>query len=106
VSNGLADSLGGLATAARSARRRGGLPADAPLRLFPRVTPLDQLRPHESSEDRAAQAILGGALPALAGLLPVLGPMMETWGPAWRLAAQAGLPPYGPLTMPGYWRIG
>jgi protease IV len=103
VSNGLADSLGGLAAAARAARRRGGLAAGAPLRLFPRVTPLDQLRPHESSEDRAAQAALG----ALAGgLLPVLGPLAEAWGPAGRLAAQAGLPSYGPLTMPGYWRIG
>ena len=115
VNNGLADSLGGLAAAARAARRRGGLPADAPLRLFPRVTPLDQLRPHESSEDRAAQAALTlglpGALPALAadlapGLLPTLGFMAEAWGPAWRLAAHAGLPPYGPLAMPGHWRIG
>ena len=59
VQNGLADSLGGLAEAAQAARRRGGLPADAPLRLFPRVSPLDQLRPHESSEDRAAQAAIG-----------------------------------------------
>ena len=102
VGNGLADGLGGMAAAARAARRRGGLPADAPLRLFPRVTPLDQFRPHESSEDRAAQAALG----ALAGLLPALGPAAGAWGPAGRLAAQAGLPPYGPLTMPGYWRIG
>jgi len=118
VNNGLADSLGGLAAAAAAARRRGGLPADAPLRLFPRVTPLDQLRPRESSEDHAAEAAaalgLPGALPALAaalapGLLAGLGPVAETWdawGPAWRLAAQAGLPPYGPLTMPGYWSIG
>ena len=110
VDNGLADSLGGLAAAARAARRRGGLPENAPLRLFPRVTPLDQLRPHESSEDRAAQAAPGASFPALAaGLLPVLGPLAETWGvwgPAWRLATQAGLPPYGPLTMPGYWSIG
>jgi len=118
VNNGLADSLGGLGAAAAAARRRGGLPADAPLRLFPRVTPLDQLRPRESSEDHAAEAAaalgLPGALPALAaalapGLLAGLGPVAETWGawgPAWRLAAQAGLPPYGPLTMPGYWSIG
>ena len=120
VNNGLADSLGGLAAAAAAARRRGGLPADAPLRLFPRVTPLDQLRPRESSEDHAAgaAAALGlpgaPALPALAaalapGLLAGLGPEAETWGawgPVWRLARQAGLPPYGPLTMPGYWSIG
>ena len=108
VQNGLADSLGGLAEAAQAARGRGGLPAGAPLRLFPRVSPLDQLRPHESSEDRAAQAAIG--LPALAaglvpGLVPGLGPLAEAWGPAWRLAAQAGLSPYGPLMLPGLWRI-
>ena len=39
VHNGLADQLGGLAEAAVTARRRGGLPADAPLRIFPRVEP-------------------------------------------------------------------
>jgi protease-4 len=27
----------------------------------------------------------------------------ESWGPVWRLAAQAGLPPYGPLILPGSW---
>ena len=89
VRNGLADRLGGMAVAAEAARRRGGLPADAPLRLFPRVTPLDQLRLRESSDDRAAQAAAGlsGLLPALAaGLVPGL----EAWGPAWRLAAHAG----------------
>jgi len=101
VANGLADCLGGMTAAARAARSRGGLPAGAPLRLFPRVSPLDQLRPHESSEDRAAQAPT--ALPVLAA---GFAPLAEGWGPAWRLAAQAGLSPYGPLTMPGYWRIG
>jgi protease-4 len=103
VRNGLADRLGGMAAAAEAARRRGGLPADAPLRLFPRSGPLDQLRLRDSSDDRAAQAAgLSGLLPALAaGLVPGL----EAWGPAWRLAAHAGLPPYGPLMMPGYWRI-
>jgi len=92
-----------MAAAAEAARRRGGLPADAPLRLFPRSGPLDQLRLRDSSDDRAAQAAgLSGLLPALAaGLVPGL----EAWGPAWRLAAYAGLPPYGPLMMPGYWRI-
>jgi hypothetical protein len=29
----------------------------------------------------------------------------EGWGPAWRFAAAAGLPPYGPLTLPGTWNI-
>ena len=29
----------------------------------------------------------------------------DGWGPAWQIAAAAGLPPYGPLTLPGIWRI-
>ena len=91
--NGLVDELGGLAAAAGIARRRAGLPADAPLRVYPRLTPLDQLRPPESSESRPAAAArldLGFA---------------DAWGPAWRFAAQAGLSPYGPLMLPGRWII-
>ena len=91
--NGLVDELGGMAAAGDIARRRAGLPADAPLRAYPRLTPLDQLRPPESSESRPAAAArldLGFA---------------DAWGPAWRLAAQAGLSPYGPLTLPGRWII-
>ena len=91
--NGLVDELGGMAAAADIARRRAGLPADAPLRVYPRLTPLDQLRPPESSESRPAAAArldLGFA---------------DAWGPAWRFAAQAGLPPYGPLMLPGRWII-
>ena len=91
--NGLVDELGGMAAAADIARRRAGLPADAPLRVYPRLTPLDQLRPPESSESRPAAAArldLGFA---------------DAWGPAWRLAAQAGLSPYGPLMLPGRWII-
>jgi protease IV len=91
--NGLVDELGGMAAAAEIARRRAGLPADAPLRVFPRLTPLDQLRPPESSESR----------PAAAAVLD-LG-FADAWGPAWRLAARAGLSPYGPLTLPGRWII-
>jgi protease-4 len=87
--NGLVDELGGLHKAAAIARVRGGLPDSAPLRAFPRVSPLDQLRPPESSEARPA---------AIARLT-------EGWGPAWRLAARAGLPPYGPLMLPGSWTI-
>jgi protease IV len=85
--NGLVDELGGLNSAAAIARDRGGLPADAPLRAYPRISPLDQLRPPESSEAR----------PAAAARL--------AWGPAWELAARAGLSPYGPLTLPGSWTI-
>ena len=71
---------------------------DAPVRIYPRLSPLDQLRPAESSEARpAARSQLGGG--ALAALFA------DGWGPAWRFAAAAGLPPYGPLTMPGTWTI-
>src|ERR1700753_2274815 len=71
VDNGLADGLGGLADAAPAARRGGGLAVDAPLRLFPHVGPLDQLRQRENSEDKAAA--LPSALP-FGGGLPGLGP--------------------------------
>lgn len=93
VANGLADETGGLREAVAIARRRGGLPIDAPVRVFPKLGPLDQLRPAESSE----------AAPAAAGLLRTA--FTEGWGPAWEFAAQVGLPPYGPLLLPGTWRI-
>jgi protease-4 len=116
VTNGLADQLGGLGDAAVAARRRGGLPANAPLRLFPRVSPLDQLRPHENSEDRAA-SLPGGVLSGLAALLTGgagagsgaglgAGPAGGPWGPAGQLAAQLAWPGTGALMMPGYWRVG
>jgi protease IV len=91
--NGLVDELGGMQAAAEIARRRAGLPADAPLRVYPRLTPLDQLRPPPSSESRPAAATAFD-----------LG-FSDAWGPAWRLAARAGLPPYGPLMLPGPWTI-
>ncbi len=94
--NGLVDELGGMAAAAEIARRRAGLPADAPLRVYPRLTPLDQLRPPESSESRPAAAT---------GLDLGFADAFSGWGPAWRLAAQVGLPPYGPLMLPGKWTI-
>src|SRR6266700_3312937 len=52
--NGLVDELGGMTVAAEIARRRAGLPVDAPLRTYPRTTPFDQIRPPESSESRPA----------------------------------------------------
>src|SRR5215831_14343433 len=85
---GLVDHLGGLADAVTLARRKAGLPATAPLRGYPRVTPLDRLRRPESSEDYAA------AGPSL---------LAESWGPVWRLAAGAGLPPFGPLHLAIPW---
>ena len=123
VHNGLADQLGGLAEAAVTARRRGGLAADAPLRIFPRVNPLEQLRQHDSSEDRAA-SLPGGVLSGLATALSGgagsgfgsgvgagssawgAGGTGSAWGVAGQLAAQLTGPPAGELMMPGYWRVG
>jgi protease IV len=93
VANGLVDDVGGLSAAADIARRRAGLPADAPVRVYPRLSPLDQLRPPESSEAKPAAPTFG------------LGDGYSGWGPAWPLAARAGLPPYGPLMLPGTWII-
>jgi len=88
AANGLVDHLGGLDDAVALARRKAMLPDSAPLRGFPRITPLDRLRRPESSEDYAA---------ARASLLA------ESWGPVWRLAAGVGLPPFGPLHLPIPW---
>jgi protease IV len=90
LANGLVDELGGLDRAAAIARRRAGLPAAAPLRIYPRNTPLDRLRP-ASGDARPAAAVPGASL------------LAEAWGPLWRLATQAGLSPYGPLMLPGSW---
>ncbi len=99
VGNGLVDHLGGLDTAARIARRRAGLAEDAPVRPYPRVSPLDRLRAPQSSEDRAAaSAHLGTGLLG-AGLLA------ESYGPVAQFAARFGLPTGGPLLLPGNWLI-
>jgi protease-4 len=119
--NGLVDSLGGLEEAAAIARRRASLPPDAPLHAFPRANPLEQLRPSEAGEARPgasglalgmASGLASGVASGLvsgvvSGLAPGLasGLLTEGWGPAWRLAAEAGLPPYGPLMLPGSWKI-
>jgi len=93
AANGLVDDVGGLQAAAEIARRRAGLPAAAPVRVYPRLSPLDQLRPPESSEAKPAAPNFG------------FGDLYSGWGPAWPLAARAGLPPYGPLMLPGTWII-
>jgi protease-4 len=93
LANGLVDELGGLDRAAAVARRRAGLPDEAPLHIYPRVSPVSRLRPAASSESTGAAAA-SLTLPSL---------LAESWGPVWRLAAQAGLSPYGPLTLPGGW---
>jgi protease IV len=95
LANGLVDELGGLDRAAAVARRRAGLPAAAPLRVYPRSSPLDRLRP--SSGDSQAARLLGGSL------LPALPAVAEAWGPVWQLAAQVGLSAEGPLVLPGRW---
>src|SRR6516165_492843 len=88
AANGLVDHLGGLDDAIALARRKAGLPDTAPLRGYPRATPFDRLRRPESSEDYHAA---GASLFA------------ESWGPAWRVAAGAGFPPFGPLHLPIPW---
>ena len=88
LAHGLVDELGGIEDATAIARRRAGLPATAPLRVFPRVRPIDRLRPPASSESRGA---------ASASLLA------DSWGPAGQLATRLGLSPHGPLMLPGTW---
>jgi protease IV len=85
---GLVDELGGLERAATIARRRAGLPADAEVRVYPRTRPLERLIPAGSSDGRAAA---GASL------------LADVWGPAWHVAARAGLHPRGPLMLPGPW---
>jgi protease IV len=80
---GLVDELGGLRDAANLARKRGGLPEDAPVRRFPAAGPLARIRPPDSSEDpAAASARLSG------------------WGSYAALAGRLGLPAAGPLYYP------
>jgi protease-4 len=94
--NGLVDEIGGLSAAVDAACRLAGVRRDdVDARPWPRPHPLAALRPPESSESPAAALLDGG---------PVLG---EGVGPVDRLlhvlAAEAGVPSYGVLTLP--WRI-
>ncbi len=90
LDRGLVDELGGLDVAAAHARSRAGLPASTPLRLYPRVSPLDRVRSPGSSEYVSASS------PRL---------LAQAWGPVSAIAARAGLAPYGPLLLPGSWKI-
>ncbi|HET9899193.1 MAG TPA: signal peptide peptidase SppA [Streptosporangiaceae bacterium] len=126
--SGLVDELGGIEEATVIARRRAGLPATAPLVHYPRLGPLDRIRPASNSEDRRAAAEVSlatgdGLAGALAGPLlttalttgllradqalaaTALGASMlaESWGPVWQAAAACGLPAAGPLLLPGSW---
>ncbi|GAA4240350.1 S49 family peptidase [Actinomadura meridiana] len=86
--HGLVDELGGIDTALDLARKKSGLPTDAPIRLYPHTSPLERLRQPESSEDRAAASA-----------------RFDAWGSLGGLAARLGLPAAGPLTLPGTWEI-
>ena len=81
---GLVDELGGLRRATELARARAGLPADAELRRYPRLGPLDRLAPPKSSEDATAAGVR----------------MWSGWGALAGTAARLGLAPEGPLAMP------
>lgn len=85
---GLVDELGGLDMALDLARKKGGVAADAPIRVYPHTSPLERLRPPESSEDRTAAAA-----------------RFDAWGSLGGFAARLGLPAAGPLTLPGAWEI-
>jgi protease IV len=117
---GLVDELGGIEEATAIARRRAGLPASAPLVTYPRLGPLDRIRPASSSEDRraaasvaaapltglasiaAGQSLLANPL-ALAATAAGASLLAESWGPVWEAAASCGLPAAGPLLLPGSW---
>ncbi|WP_062435974.1 signal peptide peptidase SppA [Herbidospora daliensis] len=88
--NGLVDELGGVEDALAEARKRAGLAADAPVRSYPKINPLERLIPPESSEDKTA---------AMARV------RLEAWGPLAAFAAELGLPAAGPLVLPGQWVI-
>jgi protease IV len=86
--NGLVDELGGLDRALDIARKKAGIAADAPVRPYPHLTPLERLKPAESSEDRTAA-----------------GARFDAWGPLTGAATRLGLPLGGPLLLPGDWEI-
>ncbi|MDN3356902.1 signal peptide peptidase SppA [Actinomadura sp. DC4] len=85
---GLVDELGGLTRALELARKKSGLAADSPVRVYPHVSPLDRLRPADSSEDRTAATA-----------------RLDAWGPMTTLASRIGLPSGGPLLLPGTWDL-
>lgn len=93
---GLVDHLGGLERAVAVAAEKAQLPPDAEptVRVFPKTTPLERLRPPESSEDPVAASTT--SLDAL---------RTEMWGPLASLAARFGLPAGGPLMLPGSWTV-
>ncbi len=89
LAHGLVDELGGLDRAAAIARRRAGLPATAPLRVYPRVRPD---RPAPAARLQREPRRRGGA------------PRSLTPGARPGSSRRAlGLSPHGPLMLPGTW---
>jgi protease-4 len=85
---GLVDQVGGLDDAITAACARVGLRrSEVDVRVLPRVSPLDRLRPPQNSDSPAA-ARLGEGLSLLDAALAAL-----------------RLPSYGVLTMPVTWRL-
>ena len=112
LARGLVDELGGVETATAIARRRAGLPETAPVRVYPRVRPVDRIRPPGSSDSRNAGAttvpaggLLTGKLIASTLSASTVGAdlLADSWGPVWQLASRLGLSPHGPLMLPGSW---
>jgi len=68
---GLVDELGGLRDAVRIARRRAGLPADAPVCHAVHVAPLARLGRAQNTED--PRAVVRAALPGLSDIADALG---------------------------------
>ncbi|HEX9033029.1 MAG TPA: signal peptide peptidase SppA [Streptosporangiaceae bacterium] len=103
----LVDELGGIEDAAEIARSRAALPASAPLVHYPKLGPLERVRPASNSEDRraAAGAWLADAGRAAVGTVGASAASLlaESWGPVSQLAASFGLPAAGPLMLPGSW---
>jgi protease IV len=85
---GLVDELGGLGAATALAADRAGLPpsAEPEVCVYPRVPLAARVRRAQSSEDPAAASTQV---------------RFEAWGTFSDLAAQLGLPGYGPLMLPG-----
>ncbi|HEX6197801.1 MAG TPA: signal peptide peptidase SppA [Jiangellaceae bacterium] len=95
---GLVDELGGLERAVERAKEQAGIGpgVEVALKTFPKLGPLERLRPAESSEDVTAAATRAASVDSL---------RQAAWGRLGPLAAELGLPAAGPLTLPGTWRI-
>jgi protease-4 len=89
VEHGLADDLGGLEHAIEVASRRAGVARDeADVRVLPRVSFVERLRPAENSDHVGAAATIPG-----------IGDLES------RLLTALGLPPFGVLSLPVAWRL-